>query len=99
MQDVEFTVQEGKLWMLQTRAGKRTAEAALKIAGYLANEGGITQSEAIMQINPLALDQLLPSQAPRGPKLLRLGQPGRFRQTARHRCSDHCILPWSTFPG
>ena len=59
MQDVEFTIQNGKLWMLQTRSGKRTAEAALKIAVDLANEGLITREEAVMRIDPSALDQLL----------------------------------------
>jgi len=59
MQDVEFTIQNGKLWMLQTRSGKRTAEAALKIAVDLANEGLITREEAVMRIDPSTLDQLL----------------------------------------
>jgi pyruvate,orthophosphate dikinase len=59
MQDLEFTVEQGKLWMLQTRAGKRTAKAALKIAVELANEGLITRKEAITRIEPTALDQLL----------------------------------------
>ena len=59
MQDLEFTVEQGKLWMLQTRSGKRTAKAALRIAVELANEKLITQSEAIMRIEPLTLDQLL----------------------------------------
>src|SRR5690606_21866822 len=59
MQDVEFTIQNGKLWMLQTRSGKRTAEAALKIAVDLANEGLITREEAVMRIDPSALDHLL----------------------------------------
>ncbi len=59
MQDMEFTVERGKLWMLQTRNGKRTAKAALKIAVDLANEGLITQKEAILRIDPLSLDQLL----------------------------------------
>jgi pyruvate, orthophosphate dikinase len=59
MQDLEFTVEQGKLWMLQTRAGKRTAKAALKIAVDLANEGLISRKEAIAQIEPAALDQLL----------------------------------------
>ncbi|WP_294301663.1 pyruvate, phosphate dikinase [uncultured Sphingomonas sp.] len=59
MQDIEFTVQQGKLWMLQTRAGKRTAKAALKIAVDMANEGLITREEAIARIDPAALDQLL----------------------------------------
>src|SRR5215467_5167474 len=59
MQDPEFTVEQGKLWMLQTRAGKRTAKAALKIAVDLANEGLISRKEAIACIEPAALDQLL----------------------------------------
>src|SRR5215213_2425755 len=59
MQDVEFTIQEGKLWMLQTRSGKRTASAALKIAVDMANEGMVSREEAIGRIDPASLDQLL----------------------------------------
>ena len=59
MQDIEFTVERGKLWMLQTRSGKRTAKAALKIAVDMANEGLITKEEAILRVEPTALDQLL----------------------------------------
>ncbi|MDA4844795.1 pyruvate, phosphate dikinase [Hoeflea poritis] len=59
MQDLEFTVERGKLWMLQTRAGKRTAKAALKIAVELADDGVITTQEAIRRIDPASLDQLL----------------------------------------
>lgn len=59
MQDMEFTVEQGKLWMLQTRNGKRTAKAALRIAVDLANEGLITKKDAIMRIDPASLDQLL----------------------------------------
>lgn len=59
MQDIEFTVERGKLWMLQTRSGKRTAKAALKIAVDMANEGLISQEEAILRVDPQALDQLL----------------------------------------
>lgn len=59
MQDIEFTVERGKLWMLQTRSGKRTAKAALKIAVDMAEEGLITQEEAIARVDPQALDQLL----------------------------------------
>jgi pyruvate, orthophosphate dikinase len=59
MQDMEFTIQGGKLWMLQTRAGKRTAKAALKIAVDLANEGLIGKEEAVKRIDPGSLDQLL----------------------------------------
>jgi pyruvate, orthophosphate dikinase len=59
MQDIEFTVQRGKLWMLQTRTGKRTAQAALKIAVSLVEEGVIGREEAIRRIEPASLDQLL----------------------------------------
>ena len=59
MQDVEFTVQEGKLWMLQTRSGKRTVRAALKIAVDLCAERLIDEEEAVMRIDANALDQLL----------------------------------------
>jgi pyruvate,orthophosphate dikinase len=59
MQDLEFTVEQGKLWMLQTRNGKRTALAALRIAVELANERLITKDEAVARIDPAALDQLL----------------------------------------
>ncbi len=59
MQDLEFTIEQGKLWMLQTRSGKRTAKAALKIAVELASEGLITQEEAVTRIDPASLDQLL----------------------------------------
>jgi pyruvate,orthophosphate dikinase len=59
MQDLEFTVEQGKLWMLQTRSGKRTARAALKIAVDLADEGLITRKEAVTRVDPAALDQLL----------------------------------------
>jgi len=59
MQDVEFTIERGKLWMLQTRAGKRTAKAAVKIAVDMANEGLITREEAVMRISPDQVDTLL----------------------------------------
>jgi pyruvate,orthophosphate dikinase len=59
MQDLEFTVERGKLWMLQTRSGKRTAKAALRIAVELAEAGVITREEAISRVEPAALDQLL----------------------------------------
>ncbi|MFN8734391.1 MAG: pyruvate, phosphate dikinase [Hyphomonadaceae bacterium] len=65
MQDIEFTVERGKLWMLQTRNGKRTAKAALKIAVDMVAEGLITENEAVMRVDPAALDQLLhPTIAP-----------------------------------
>jgi pyruvate,orthophosphate dikinase len=59
MQDIEFTVQRGKLWMLQTRSGKRTAQAALKIAVSLVEERVITREEAVGRVEPASLDQLL----------------------------------------
>jgi pyruvate, orthophosphate dikinase len=59
MQDIEFTVERGNLWMLQTRSGKRTAKAALKIAVDMAEEGLITREEAVTRVDPGALDQLL----------------------------------------
>ncbi|SFR82572.1 pyruvate, phosphate dikinase [Sphingomonas jatrophae] len=69
MQDIEFTVQQGKLWMLQTRAGKRTAKAALKVAVDMAEEGLITREEAVARVDPAALDQLLhPTLDPKAPR-------------------------------
>ena len=69
MQDVEFTVQDGTLYMLQTRAGKRTAESALKIAVDMEREGLIDKKLAIMRVEPAALDQLLhPTLDPSAPK-------------------------------
>ncbi len=59
MQDVEFTIQSGRLWILQTRSGKRTTEAALRIAVDMASEGLITREEAVCRVEPSALDQLL----------------------------------------
>ncbi|MBZ0165083.1 MAG: pyruvate, phosphate dikinase [Notoacmeibacter sp.] len=59
MQDLEFTIERGKLWMLQTRNGKRTAKAALKIAVEMAAEGLISREEAVNRIDPASLDQLL----------------------------------------
>ena len=59
MQDIEFTVQQNKLYMLQTRSGKRTAAASLKIAVDMADEGLISQIEAVKRVNPSSLDQLL----------------------------------------
>jgi len=59
MQDIEFTIERGKLWMLQTRTGKRTAAAAVKIAVDLANEGVIAREEAIMRVEPEHVDLLL----------------------------------------
>ena len=69
MQDLEFTVQQGKLYMLQTRSGKRTAAAALRMAVEMAEEGLISRDEALLRIDPIALDQLLhPTLDPDAPK-------------------------------
>ncbi len=59
MQDIEFTVEQGVLYMLQTRSGKRTAQAALKLAVDMCREGLITQDEAVLRLDPAQLDQLL----------------------------------------
>jgi pyruvate, orthophosphate dikinase len=59
MQDIEFTVERGTLWMLQTRSGKRTAKAALKMAVDMVAEGLIDEREAVRRVDPMALDQLL----------------------------------------
>ena len=77
MQDIEFTVEQGKLWMLQTRTGKRTARAALKIAVDMAEAGQITPDEALMRIEPLSLDQLLhPTLNPDAPRdVIAMGLP------------------------
>ncbi|MEM7730627.1 MAG: pyruvate, phosphate dikinase [Pseudomonadota bacterium] len=77
MQDIEFTVERGKLWMLQTRTGKRTARAALKIAVDMAEDGSISTDEALLRIEPLALDQLLhPTLDPEGQRdLIASGLP------------------------
>jgi len=69
MQDIEFTVQQGRLWMLQTRSGKRTAAAALKVAVDMVSEGLIDRREAIRRVDPGSLDQLLhPTLDPKAPR-------------------------------
>ncbi|MDO5035592.1 MAG: pyruvate, phosphate dikinase [Porphyromonas sp.] len=79
MQDMEFTVQEGKLWLLQTRNGKRTGKAMVKIAMDLLSEGVITEKEALKRIDPNKLDELLhpvfDAQAERNAKLIAQGLP------------------------
>ncbi len=71
MQDMEFTVESGKLWMLQTRNGKRTTKAALRIAVDLASEGLISRAEAVQRIEPASLDQLLhPTIDPKAPRTI-----------------------------
>jgi pyruvate,orthophosphate dikinase len=77
MQDMEFTVERGKLWMLQTRGGKRTAKAALRIAVDMAAEGLVTRAQAVSRIDPASLDQLLhPTIDPKAErKILATGLP------------------------
>jgi pyruvate,orthophosphate dikinase len=71
MQDIEFTIEKNKLWMLQTRNGKRTARAALKIAMDMMDEGLITKEEALLRLDPHALDQLLhPTLDPKAEKII-----------------------------
>jgi len=71
IQDMEFTVEKNRLWMLQTRTGKRTTKAALKIAVDMAAEGLITREQAVQRIDPAALDQLLhPMLDPNAPRTM-----------------------------
>ena len=90
MQDLEFTVEKGKLWMLQTRSGKRTAKAALRIAVELANEGVVSKEEAVTRIDPGSLDQLLhPTIDPEGRAQ---GDRGRAAGVARRRLGRDRVL-------
>lgn len=77
MQDIEFTVERGQLWILQTRSGKRTAKAAFKIAVDMAIAGQISSDDALLRIDPLSLDQLLhPTLDPNAKRdLLTMGLP------------------------
>ncbi|MFO0644924.1 MAG: pyruvate, phosphate dikinase [Polyangiales bacterium] len=77
MQDIEFTIQRGKLWMLQTRNGKRTAKAMVRIAVEMVKEGLITRDEAVLRMDPARLDDLLhPTLDPNAPrKVLAKGLP------------------------
>ncbi len=69
MQDIEFTVERGQLWMLQTRSGKRTAKAALRMAVEMVGEGLIDERAAILRVDPMALDQMLhPTLDPKAPR-------------------------------
>lgn len=71
MQDIEFTIERNRLWMLQTRTGKRTAKAALKIACDMIDETLITEEEALLRVDPQSLDQLLhPTLDPKSKKIL-----------------------------
>ncbi len=77
MQDIEFTVEQGNLWLLQTRTGKRTAKAAMRIAVEMAESGQISKKEAVQRIDPMSLDQLLhPTLDPDAPRdLIAMGLP------------------------
>jgi len=71
MQDIEFTIEKGRLWMLQTRNGKRTARAAIKIACDMMDEGLISKEQALLRLDPATLDQLLhPTLDPKAKKVL-----------------------------
>ncbi len=73
MQDIEFTIQDGRLWMLQTRNGKRTGVAAIRIAAEMHAEGLVTQDEALLLVEPAHLDQMLHEQIDPKAKLTTLG--------------------------
>ena len=83
MQDLEFTVEKGKLWMLQTRTGKRTAKAALRIAVELANEGVISKEEAVTRIDPARSTSCCIRPSTRR-QSARLSRPVCRRRPARH---------------
>ena len=93
MQDIEFTVEDGRLWMLQTRTGKRTAKAALKIAVDMANEHLITKAEAVLRVDaerarPVAAPDARPQGAARRDCARAAGVAGRGlgRGGVRQRC-------------
>jgi pyruvate, orthophosphate dikinase len=90
MQDIEFTVERGKLWMLQTRSGKRTAKAALKIAVDMVADGLISKDEAVCRVDPMALDQLLhPTLDPSAPRdVLTKGLPASPGAASGHIVFD-----------
>ena len=89
MQDIEFTVQRHKLYMLQTRNGKRTAAASLRMAVEMAHEGLIDRSEAVLRVNASSLDQLLhPTLDPKAPRtFLAKGLPASPERPAARWCS------------
>jgi pyruvate,orthophosphate dikinase len=98
MQDIEFTVERGRLFMLQTRSGKRTAKAALKIAVDMAGEGLISQEDAVLRIDPSGLDQLLhPTLDPSAPRqVIAKGLPASPARPAALPCS--MPIPPSAMP-
>ena len=87
MQDVEFTIQEGKLWMLQTRAGKRTAAAAVRMAVEMVEEGLIDKQTAVLRVDPAQLDQL-PSHDRSDVKSEQSPRACRFSECC---CWPHCV--------
>ena len=107
MQDIEFTIENGKLYLLQTRNGKRTAQAALQIAVDMYNSGMITKEEALMQIEPGQLDSLLHPQFDKedlkNAKKIGEGLPASpgaasgvvvFSVDFQQNCSDFYCWPW-----
>ena len=90
MQDIEFTIERGHLWMLQTRSGQRTAKAAVRIAVDMVKEGLISEEEALLRVDPKSLDQLLhPRLDPDADKtLLTKGLPA----SPGRSCGSHCIF-------
>eukprot|EP00438_Fugacium_kawagutii_P025775 Skav230056 [mRNA] locus=scaffold1221:85744:97360:+ [translate_table: standard] len=101
MQDIEFTIQQGKLYMLQTRNGKRTAPAALQIAVDMANEGLITKSQALLSLKPDLIDQLLhPTLDPKAKKqIIAKGLPASpgaagGKVTWLKCCSNDILCSW-----
>ena len=93
MQDMEFTIENRRLWMLQTRNGKRTARAAVKIAVDMANEGLITKEEAILRVSPDQVNTLLHPQFAGATK----EKSKRRRQVVCHRCE--CLPRCSCWSG
>ena len=89
MQDLEFTVERGKLWMLQTRNGKRTARAALRVAVEMAAEGLISREDAITRVDPAALDQLL------HPTSILPSSASRSRRACPHRPARRAARSYS----
>ena len=98
MQDFEFTIQDGKLYMLQTRNGKRTGPAAVRVAVEMVEEGLITKKEAVLRVDPQQLDQLLhpvfdPASLKKLTKLA-TGIAGIARRGGRHASSSPPMMRW-----
>ena len=99
MQDFEFTMQDGKLYMLQTRNGKRTGPAAVRIAVEMVEEGLITKEEAVLRVDPQQLDQLAAPGARPGfeevPDAARQGPAGIARRRGRHASCSPPKTRWT----